>query len=109
MSFNPAPTGYFPNINVGEVVSGVTGVFIPWSDLEAFDTSTSGDVRQLAYSFNQGMYNGYSGLATADKPDEMTIRLSKTFPTPAKIRNTYTSIFNLDFASELVMTPEPTG
>jgi len=37
MPFNPAPSGYFPGINTGAVVSSVTGVFIPWSSLENFN------------------------------------------------------------------------
>lgn len=95
MAFNPAPSGYFPGINTGAVVSSVTGVFIPWSSLENFNTSTSGDIRQLVYSFNNAVADEYLSLAAADKPDEMTIRLSQTVPSTGILRKTYTNILNL--------------
>lgn len=95
MAFNPAPSGYFPGINTGAVVSSVTGVFIPWSNLENFNASTSGDIRQLVYAFNDAVATKYLNLATADKPSKMTIRLSESVPSTGVLRQTYTNILDL--------------
>lgn len=95
MAFNPAPSGYFPGINTGAVVSSVTGVFIPWTSLENFDASTSGDIRQLVYAFNEAVADTYLNLATADKPSKMTIRLSESVPSTGVLRKTFTNILDL--------------
>lgn len=98
MAFNPSPTGYFPNINVGEVVSGVTGVFIPWSNLENFTTSTSGDIRQLVYAFNEAVYAGYDSLTSSGLSSEMNISRTQNFPSDSTLRRRYTSTLNLAFS-----------
>lgn len=98
MAFNPAPSGYFPNINVGEVVSGTTGVFIPWSNLENFNSSTSGDIRQLAYALNQAIYEGYSVLPSSGLSSQMNITRSQNFPSDTVLRRRYTNTFNVAFS-----------
>lgn len=106
MSFNPAPSGYFPNISVGEVVSGTTGVFIPWTDLENFNTSTSGDIRQLVYSFNEAVANTFLSLSASNTPSQLSIRRTQTFPSANIIRKTYTNIVNLAFSGTLLVANE---
>ena len=95
MAFNSAPSGYFPNINMGEVVSGTTGVFSPWSNLENINSSTSGDIRQLAYSFNQGMYDAYSIIPTSGQSSQMSLNRSQSFNSDTVLRRRFTSTFNL--------------
>lgn len=106
MAFNPAPSGYFPGINTGAVVSGATGVFIPYSALENYNTSTSGDIRQLVYAFNDAVATTYLNLSTANKPSEMTIRLSETVPSTGVLRKTYTNILNLALTGNFTVAYE---
>ena len=80
MTFNPAPSGYFPGINTGAVVGGATGVFIPYEDLENYDTNTSGDVRQLSYAFNEAMFSAYEDLPSTGVSSQMTLTRSQSFP-----------------------------
>ena len=109
MAFNPYPTGYFANINVTGVISGVTGVFIPYSDLESFNytvaTANSGDIRQLVYSLIEPVADEYLSLATADKPVQMTVSRTATVPSDNVLRKTYTLTMNLSF-SGLTVVPE---
>lgn len=109
MAFNPNPTGVFPNIiTTGVMPSGsygltsdVTGVFIPYSDLESYDYSVatgsySGDLRQLCYSINEAMCDWYVAQVTADKPANMTYARSASIPSDSLIRKTYTIVVNLN-------------
>jgi hypothetical protein len=107
MSFNPAPSGYFPNINMGQVVSGTTGVFIPWSNLENINSSTSGDVRQLAYAFNEAMNNTYSTLPASGQSLEMSLTRAQSFNSDTVLRRRFISTFNVAFSGlEFIMVFE---
>jgi hypothetical protein len=106
MSFNAAPSGYFPGINTGAIIGGVTGVFIPYQDLENYNTSTTGDIRQLAYAFNEAIADTYLSLASIDRPSEMTVSRSQTFSTAAVIRKQYSNSFNLAYSGTLSMVFE---
>ena len=91
----------FNNINPSGVVGGVTGVFIPYSDLESYDLavvtgSASGDNRELLYSFIDSFADEYLSLANADKPSQITITRSATVPSDEIVRKTYTVVVNLD-------------
>lgn len=98
MSFNPAPSGYFPGINMGAVVSSVTGVFIPWSSLENVNASTSGDVRQLAYAFNEAMFEAYDNLPSSGISSQMTLTRSQSFPSETVLRRRFINTFNVGFS-----------
>lgn len=106
MAFNPAPSGYFPGINVGQVVSGTTGVFIPWSSLENFNSSTSGDIRQLVYAFNQGVYENYATLPSSGLPAQFKIVRSQAFPSDSVLRRTFNTTINLAFSGDLTVVYE---
>jgi len=106
MAFNAAPSGYFPGINTGAIVGGATGVFIPYEDLENYDTTTSGDIRQLAYAFNEAIADTYLNLATTDRPSEMTISRSQAFSTASVIRKQFSNSFNLAYSGTLTMVFE---
>lgn len=106
MSFNPAPSGYFPGINTGAVVSSVTGVFIPWSSLENFNSATSGDIRQLVYAFNEAVADTYLNLSTANRPSEMSISRNQTFSSPTVARKQFSTSINLAFSGDLTVVFE---
>jgi hypothetical protein len=107
MAFNPSPTGYYPGIVT--LASGASvptsGVFFPYSGLESYNASTSGDVRQLVYSLIEPVADEYLSLATADKPTQMTVSRTATVPSDNVLRKTYTFTMNLSF-SGLSVVPE---
>lgn len=109
MAFNPYPTGYFPSINVTGVIAGVTGVFIPYADLESFNytvaTANSGDIRQLVYSLIEPVADTYLALATADRPSQMTVARSASIPADNVVRKVYSITMNLNFG-DLTVVPE---
>lgn len=109
MAFNPYPTGYFANINVTGVIAGVTGVFIPYTDLESFNytvaTANSGDIRQLVYSLIEPVADEYLSLNTADQPTQMSVSRTATVPSDNLLRKTYTLTMTLSF-SGLSVAPE---
>ena len=102
MAFDPSPTGYFPNINVTVVISNVTGVFIPYEDLESYDyvvATGNGDIRQLIYSFVEAVSDRYLTISpTTDRPGQVTISRTSTVPTDDTIRKTYGITINVILA-----------
>lgn len=107
MAFNPSPTGYFngiQNLASGNSVS-TSGVFLPYSSLESYNTTTSGDVRQLIYSFVEAVADEYLSLVSADRPSQLTLSRSSTVPSDNILRKTYSITVNLDFGN-LVVTDE---
>lgn len=93
MSFNPAPTGYFPN-----AVIDSSGIFIPYSDFESYNASTSGDIRQLVYSFNNQVSNVYESLNVDNRSNDMVVSSSQGFVTNTSIRKNFSLSFNLAFS-----------
>jgi hypothetical protein len=103
MSFNISPTGYFPNFIGNAEVGGLTGVFIPYSDLESVDASTSGDIRQLVYSFLEAVSDEYLSLPTGSGSNQLTITRSSTVPFDNVIRKVYSTTVNLEFGNLIVV------
>lgn len=104
MAFNPAPTGYFPSWQIltpSDNPTG-TGVFIDFADLETYDVSTTGDVRQLLYSFVEAYTDEHLSLATADRPSQVTITRTQSVPSEDVIRKTYSITINLAVAGVTV-------
>ena len=97
MSFNISPTGYFPNIVTNAEVGAFTGVFIPYDDLESFNAATSGDVRQLVYSFMEAVYDEYLGLPTGSGSNQLQITRSSSVPSDNILRKIYYTTVNLEF------------
>lgn len=100
MAYISHPTGYFPNC----VISS-TGIYIPYTDLESYSVSTSGDIRQLAYSFNDAIATPYLELSTTERPSEMTYTRTWQAVSDSVIRKIYTASFNLSF-SGVSVSPE---
>ena len=97
MAFNSSPTGYFPNIKVSS-----TGVFIPYTDLESYNINTSGDVRQLAYSFIDAFANEYLSLPSSGKSDEVNVTRIWSAQSDTVLRKVYTYSFDLAFSGVAV-------
>jgi hypothetical protein len=109
MAFDPSPTGYFPNINVTGVISNVTGVFIPYEDLESYDyvvATGDGDIRQLIYSFIEAVTDRYLTISpVTDRPGKVSISRTSTVPTDDTIRKTYGVTINV-ILGDTEVTPE---
>jgi hypothetical protein len=101
MAWSPTQSGYmnpgrfFPGCSGQLVVGGVTGVFIPYSSLESYGTSTSGDVRELAYSILDKVASGMAILSTANKPTKFTISKSVS-ATETSAQKTYIVVSSLN-------------
>jgi hypothetical protein len=93
MPFNPAPTGYFPSADVSS-----SGIFIPYIDFESYSVDTSGDIRQLVYSFNKQVSDIYESLTNENRSNEMTVSSSQGFITNDTVRKNFNLSFNLAFS-----------
>lgn len=105
MAFDYAsPTGYFPGYvaNSGAGISLTAGtdyVVIPFSSLESLnvDAANSGDIRELVYSFLEGVTDHYlEDIPASGRDVNMSITRSSTVPNDLQIRKTYTVTLNLD-------------
>lgn len=97
MAFNPSPTGYFPSWEImssGSTASS-SGVFIAFSDLDTYDSATTGDVRSLLYGFIESYADEHLSLATADRPSQVTITRTQSVPGEDILRKTYSITINL--------------
>lgn len=99
MPFNISPTGYFPNI-----VPSSTGVFIPYTNLESYDATTSGDIRQLVYSFIESVADQYLSLPSSGLSNQMSITRSASVPSDNVVRKVYTVTMNLSFSGLAVQS-----
>lgn len=99
MPFNPAPTGYFPNIDLATGIGGVSGVFIPYSDLESFNSSTTGDVREFVYSVVEKLSDVWLNLVTADRSQKMVITRTSSVLDDNTLRKTYTVRLDLNLGT----------
>jgi hypothetical protein len=104
MAFNPSPTGYFPSweiLSSGDTATS-SGVFISFSDFDTYDSATTGDVRQLLYSFVEAYTDEHLSLVTADRPTQVTITRTQSVPSEDVIRKTYSITINLEVAGVTV-------
>lgn len=107
MAFDPSPTGYFPNINPSGEIAGVTGVFIPYSDLESYDydvvVSNTGDIRQFMYSIMEAFSDEFYSLATDNRSTNLTVSRSSSVPSDTTIRKVYSFTVNLELGPTSVL------
>lgn len=99
MAFNAHPTGYFANIDLATGIGGVSGVFIPYSDLESFKTTTTGDIREFVYSFVEKLSDVWLGLATGDRSQKMVITRTSSVLDDNTLRKTYTVRLDLNIGT----------
>ena len=104
MAYTESPTGVF---GTGITVNG-TGITIPYSALESYSSSTSGDVREFLYSVLEKTADVVLGLATTGvnaRWSKLTVNRSMTVLNDETLRKTYTigvdlNIQNLDVVDE---------
>ncbi len=105
-NLNPIASRFFANaviLNTAGASQSITGtgsgIFIPFSSLESYNVTTSGDIRELVYSMLDVVHNGMaslSGLPNQPKPANfgVTRSLSLTSDTTAQKRYTVTIDLN---------------
>ena len=104
MAFDPSPTGYFSSWEImasGDMASS-SGVFISFDDFDTYNSATTGDVRQLLYSFVEAYTDRHLTLVTADRPTQVTITRTSSVPAEDVIRKTYSITINLEVAGVTV-------
>jgi hypothetical protein len=93
MAFDISPTGYFSGI-----IPSSTGVYIPYTALESYKVGTSGDIRQLVYSFIEAIADKYLTLPSSGTSTQMSITRSASVPSDNVVRKVYTVSMNLAFS-----------
>lgn len=98
MSYTTNPTGVF---GTGITVNG-TGITLPYSALESYSASTSGDVRELIYSFLEKVADLYVALPVTGvngRWDKVTVNRSTNVITDETLRKTYNVAVDLNIQS----------
>ena len=101
MAFNANPTGYF---GTGITVNS-TGITIPYSTLESYKVGTSGDVRELVYSFLEKVSDVYVNLAspttgvTPSRSPALNVSRTTTVVDNETLRKTYTVSIDLNIGT----------
>lgn len=104
MAYTENPTGVF---GTGVSTNG-TGITIPYSALESYSSSTSGDVREFLYSVLEKTADAYLSLPTTGvngRWAKLTVNRSTSVISDETLRKTYTigvdlNIQNLDVVDE---------
>lgn len=102
MAFSALPT----DVIAGWSEDG-TDVTFPIADVAALDVdeadAVSGDSRRVLFALVEQWYNWYVGLATADRPEKMTISKSVSLQTDGTFRNQYTMTFYCQVSEQEVL------
>lgn len=88
------PGRFFSGANAVSV-SSVSGIFIPFSSLESYSVSTSGDIRELTYSILDKVTDGLVSLGN-DAPTKMSIARTTSSAGNGKAQKIYTVTFDLN-------------
>lgn len=98
MPFNTNPTGIFPGATLTN-----SGITIPYADLESYGVSTSGDVRELIYSFLERVSDVVSSLPATglgnSKPNKITVVKSTNVINEDTLRKTFSIGIDLNIQS----------
>jgi hypothetical protein len=94
-SGNMNPGRFLPGCSGSIVVGSATGIFIPYSALESYNASNSGDIRELTYSILDKVASGISALSTVNKPAKFTVTKSVSAG-ETSAQKTFSIVFNLN-------------
>lgn len=98
MAYTENPTGVF---GTGVSTNG-TGITIPYSALESYSSATSGDVRELIYSFLEKVSDVVLALPTTGvngRWSKVTVSRGTTVISDETLRKTYTIGVDLNIQS----------
>jgi hypothetical protein len=91
------PGRFFTGANV-TTVSAVSGIFIPFSALESYSIATSGDIRELAYSFLDKFVTGLNALGN-DGPTKVVATRATTITSDTTAQKVFNVTFDLNTSS----------
>ena len=95
MSYTTNPTGVF---GTGITVNG-TGITIPYSALESYSSSTSGDVREFVYSFLEKVADTVLALPSTGRWEKVTVTRGTSVVNDETLRKTYNVAIDLNIQS----------
>lgn len=95
MSYTTNPTGVF---GTGITVNG-TGITIPYSALESYNSSTSGDVREFVYSFLEKVTDTVLALPVTGRWGKVTVSRGTSVISDETLRKTYNIAVDLNIQS----------
>jgi len=98
MAYTTSPTGVFGT----GITVGASGITIPYSALESYNSSTSGDVREFVYSFLEKLADTVLDLPTTGssaKWSKVTVNRSVGVVNDETLRKTYTVVCDLNIQS----------
>lgn len=98
MSYTTNPTGIFGT----GVYATVSGIVIPYSALESYSVSTSGDVRELTYSFLEKMADVVTTLPTTgtnSRWNKLNVTRGVSVVNDEVLRKTYNVSIDLNIQS----------
>lgn len=100
-SGNMSPARFFPNVQITDPAGGTnSGIFIPFSNLESYKVTNSGDIREFAYSVLDKVASGILALSTINRPTKFTI--TKTVSaSETSAQKTFSINFNLNSANTI--------
>jgi hypothetical protein len=100
MAWSPSQSG---NMNPGRFFPGCSGtaneIVIPYSALESYNASTSGDIRELTYSFLDVVTSGINALSAQNRPTKFNISRTYNSLNETTVRKTYTVTTDLNISN----------
>lgn len=98
-SGNMSPARFFPNVQITDPAGGTnSGIFIPFSNLESYKVTTSGDIREFAYSVLDKVASGIAVLTTSNRPTKFNISKNVS-ASETSAQKTFIVSFNLNSAN----------
>ena len=102
MAFDKTPTSWIANWS--EDGTDISVPIASFSELTAAEADgTTGDIRDIVFAIIQHLYTTYNALATADRPDKLTIKKTATYNSVYnKLTNRYTFTIVTDIGTQEV-------
>lgn len=95
MSYTTNPTGVFGT----GITVGASSITIPYSALESYNSSTSGDVREFIYSFLEKVADTVLALPATGRWGKVTVTRGTSVVNDETLRKTYNVAIDLNIQS----------
>jgi hypothetical protein len=95
MSYTTNPTGVFGT----GITVGASSITIPYSALESYNSSTSGDVREFVYSFLEKVADTVLALPATGRWGKVSVTRGTSVVNDETLRKTYNVAIDLNIQS----------
>jgi hypothetical protein len=95
MSYTTNPTGVFGT----GITVGASSITIPYSALESYNSSTSGDVREFVYSFLEKVADTVLALPATGRWGKVSVSRGTSVVNDETLRKTYNVAIDLNIQS----------